>query len=223
MRRPLVLCPRPIEAEAFTRFGKARMMQIGHGAASMERAFLRLRGDDRPSFVVLFGLAEVLDSELSRGSAFLIHSVCTAADTNAPTLYAPALHSRCLPTPPFANGVECAALPESREARIALALQTHAQLVDRESYTFAQSALRAELPWAIVRAIRPCASDARSCEVRSSIDGHRNTFVRGLLNAIVRQPRRFRQRLALRRAANHALREGAFLADALCCAQESAS
>ncbi len=220
MRRPLVLCPLAVEAAAFARFGKTRVEQIGGGAAAVERAFLRLRGENCPSFVLLFGLAGALDPSFATGAAFVIGSVHSDSLPHAPTLHAPLLNSRCLPTPPTARIIECPAPVATVSEKAALAAATNGQLVDMESYTFATCASQLGIPWAIVRAVSDSAREALPCEVLSFIDGQGNTRVLRVLSALVRRPQLLPQLLALHHASKHALREGAFLADAICCAQE---
>lgn len=107
--------------------------------------------------------------------------------------------------------------------KAALAARTGAQLVDMESYTFARCAQSMGIPWAIVRGVSDSASDTLAPEVPSFIDAHGNTRHLCVLRALLRRPSLFGELRSMRSASNKALQNGAFLADALCCAMESAS
>ncbi len=223
MRRPLVLCPLAIEAKACARFGKARALQIGRGADAVKQAFSQLTSTEQPNFIVLCGLANSLDPLLEPGAALLIDAACTTTIHDAPVLVPPPLRAQCRPSPATARIVESTSTALSLQETTALAAQTGARLVDMESYTFAKCATEASIPWAIVRGVTGGASDELATEVRSSTDAQGNTRISRVLTTLLRRPQLLPELLAFRRTRNHALRESAFLADALCCAHEATS
>ncbi|RLS64045.1 MAG: hypothetical protein DWH96_04635 [Planctomycetota bacterium] len=219
MTSPLVLCPLAIERKAFARFGKAAVQQFGWGAARMQMAMDRLAQGRLPSLVVLFGTAGGLDHALPQGTAYLITSVASS-DPSLPTIEAPALPSKLLSEHKTARVVESATIVSTPEARNALAAQSGAQLVDMEAYTFAQCAIAMNLPWAVVRCVSDGAGETLIPELASILNQNGDAKLGTIITSILRRPSLLPQLYTLQRQTNFALKNGAFLADALCCAHE---
>ena len=102
----------------------------------------------------------------------------------------------------------------------ALAAQSGAQLVDMEAYTFAQCAIAMNLPWAVVRCVSDGAGETLIPELASILNQNGDAKLGTIITSILRRPSLLPQLYTLQRQTNFALKNGAFLADALCCAHE---
>ncbi len=207
---PLVFCPLGFERRAFLRFGKLPVVTTGPGAAAVRAAFAARDAwpVKRPRLVILLGLAGALNEELASGFAAAIGSV-VAGDGRA-ALIATARDSEV-------TVVESDGVVASAAAKAELRSRTNADLVDTESRAFAECAIAAGIPWAIVRGVSDDARSALPSEIAGFVDSRGETSISRVLAAIARRPSLVAELVKLGRASRTAMRNASFTADALGC------
>jgi len=207
---PLVFCPLGFERRAFLRFGKLPVVTTGPGAAAVRAAFAARDSwpVKHPRLVILLGLAGALNEGLANGFAAAIGSV--AAGDERAALVATAKDSEL-------TVVESAKVIASATAKAELRARTHADLVDTESRAFAECAIAAGIPWAIVRGVSDDARSALPAEIAGFVDSRGETSVFRVMAAIARRPTLVGELIKLGRASRTAMRNASFTADALGC------
>ena len=212
---PLVMCPLGFERHTFTGFGKLPSMTTGVGADNIRDAFAQRHrwpiAD--PSMVILLGTCGALSREVRAGSDHLVREV-RAIDGR--TLRSPLL-ARGISSEQESTIVESPTVMHCVTQKRELHEASRAQLVDMESFTFAQCAIDAGLPWAVVRGVSDDATHTLPAECAGFLDARGETRIARVLASIIRRPRLALELVPLARNARRAMRHASFTADALGC------
>lgn len=208
--RVIAICPLAFERRILRRFAKLPTVGAGPGPDGIRRAF-SWRADwpfPQPDLVVLVGTAGALNARCIPGSDHLVREVCRPDGS--------VLVSRVV-READARVVESPLIVSTREAKRALGLATKADLVDLESFAFAECAESAGLRWAIVRGVSDGVDDVLPRECAGFINDAGETRLLRVLRAIALRPRLLVELAQIGRTARRAMRSAAFTTDGLAC------
>lgn len=196
------------------RFGAGRFAKIdccgpGEGAARNWVNALKNPGDQR---VILVGVAGGLSPRARPGKAFVISDARNASDNSSslkPGMTSPrgitgSIDSQdsSITATACSTNVPVTTIIEKHD----LHQRTNADLVDMESFAFAQTAEARGIPWSIIRGVSDGPNDILPAAMTQFVDARGRTQIGPVLWNLLKRPALLKDMLRLRRASIDSMR-----------------